>query len=100
MEHEGVRRGGAWIACVAGFWIVLAMMVFGSGHMMGSGPVTWAVLALVAYLGWRWWNGHEFRDGFSSHRGRDRAYRVLRERFANGEIDEAEYQARKGVLSE
>ena len=100
MEDGGVRHNGAWIACVAGFWIFLAVMVFGAGHMATNGPLGWIVLAGLVYFGWRWWGGNNIAEGFSGHRNRDHAYRVLRERFANGEIDQEEYEARKGVLFE
>ena len=69
--------------------------------MMGSGLLTFAVFALIAYFAWRWWTDQESDDGPVGARrghGRDRAYRVLRERFANGEIDETDYRARKEVL--
>ena len=54
MEDGGVRHNGAWIACVAGFWIFLAVMVFGAGHMATTGPLGWIVLAGLVYFGWRW----------------------------------------------
>ena len=98
MEHEGVRHNGAWIACFAGFWIFLALVVFGAGHMATTGPLGWIVLAGLVYFGWRWWGGNNIRKGY--YGSRDRAYRVLRQRFANGEIDQEEYEARKGVLAE
>ena len=71
--------------------------------MMGSGLLSFAAFAVIAYFAWRWWTDQGSDDGSAGvrpgrGRGHDRAYRVLRERFANGEIDEDEFQARKRVL--
>ena len=92
-----------WVACAAGFALFF-VMTMGMGDMMGISLPTLAVIALVGYFGWRWWNDQDFDDepaqplGSRGGLGGGRAIRVLRERFANGEIDEDEYQARKRVL--
>ena len=97
MEHGGERHSGGWIACGAGFWIFVGFMVVGVG-LLGGFPLSWLVIGLAVLVGLRWWGGNNIRQGY--YGGRHRAYRVLRERFANGEIDQEEYEARKGVLFE
>ncbi len=76
------------------------------GHMDGWGPgwgwfavghvLWWAVLivALIALLRWA-----IPRGGQRTTAAPDRALELLRERFARGEIDEAEFEARKRMLS-
>lgn len=116
--HRGSRRPGRWLP-----WIVLLVVVlFVTGGMNFNGPMHWSmggfsglipliVIGAVAFFLWTWWNGDDMADvddagdSRASRRQRrhlrhDRAYRVLRERFANGEIDEQEYLARKSVLFE
>lgn len=52
-----------------------------------------AVLAIIAL--WRFIRGGAGRAGYG---GPDRSLEILRERFARGEIDEEEYEARKKAL--
>ena len=101
MERENYC-GTPNIARRMGFWIVAAAAVFVAVQILGGGPIGLIVLAGLAYFGWRAWGGGgvDIRKGFTGARNRDRAYRVLRERFANGEIDQEEYETRKGVLFE
>lgn len=76
------------------------------GHMDGWGPgwgwfavghVLWWVLlivALIALLRWTIPSG-----GLRTGAATDNALALLRERFARGEIDENEYEARKRTLT-
>jgi uncharacterized membrane protein len=84
------------------FWIIAAAAVFVALQILGGGPIGLVLLAGLACFGWRAWGGGDvdIRKGFTGARNRDRACRVLRERFANGEIDQEEYATRKGVLFE
>ena len=98
-------------------WVVLALAVVfltrGFDHAIRidgmASLIPLIVIAAVGYFLWTWWNGDdEAQDGEGSTRARrhrrhgrhDHAERVLRERFANGEIDEDEYLARKSVLED
>lgn len=65
-------------------------MMWGGGWMM---PLFWGgVIALVVFL--------LRRSGGSSDRSSRDPLDLLRERFARGEIDEAEYRTRRQVLEE
>ncbi len=68
---------------------------FGWGWMAVGHLLWWAlvVVAIVALL--RWTRG---RDPQRPSAGPDRALDTLRERFARGEIDAEEYEARRRVL--
>jgi putative membrane protein len=60
------------------------------------GHVLWWVLLLVAIAALvRWTLGH---GPHRSQGGSDRALDLLRERYARGEIDQQEFEARKRVL--
>jgi uncharacterized membrane protein len=104
-------------------WVILAVAVVfltrGFDHM-GSIGMTMAggmslipliVIGAIGYFLWSWWNDDEdeAEDGKTAsasrrrhrrHGRQDQAETVLRERFANGEIDEKEYLARKSVLED
>ncbi len=54
-----------------------------------------AVVAIVLIVRWLGGHGHDSRGGRTEE---DRALAVLRERFARGEIDAEEYEARRRVL--
>jgi uncharacterized membrane protein len=102
-EMESESRGCTpYMARGAGFWIVAAAAVFVAIQVLGGGWIGLVLAAGLAYFAWRAWGGTDFdiRGGFTGARNRDRAYRVLRERFAKGEIDQEEYETRKGVLFE
>ena len=101
MERER-RDCTPYMARGAGFWIVAGLAVFVAVQILGGGPIGLVLLAGLAYFGWRAWGGTgtDIRQGFTGARKRDHAYRVLRERFANGEIDQEEYETRKRVLFE
>jgi uncharacterized membrane protein len=109
-DHVRVRR---WLP-----WVVLALAVvfltrgFDHGIRIDgiASLIPLIVIAAVGYFLWTWWIGDdEAEDGEASGSARarrrrhghlDHAERVLRERFANGEIDEDEYLARKSVLED
>jgi putative membrane protein len=63
--------------------------LWGLGMMLGM-LVFWGLVVVALVLGIRWL----LRQG----PGRDDAMRVLRERYARGEIDREEYMARKRDL--
>jgi putative membrane protein len=75
--------------------------VMWGGHMIGWGGmfggwhvVWWLVLVVGAVAAARWlWSANTPKDS-----GNDRAMSILRERFARGEIDKAEFDARKRDL--
>ena len=107
-------------------WVILALAVVfltnGFDHMGpfnvsmvgGMGIIPLIVIGAIGYCLWSWWQDDEDEDeaeeGKTSsssrrrhrhrHRHQDQAETVLRERFANGEIDEEEYLARKSVLED
>lgn len=74
----------------------------GWGWMMVSQILWWVVLAAVAVAVWRW--ATQKGDGGGSDRGgpvsgEDSAVRLLRERYARGEIDQAEFEERRRHLA-
>ncbi len=70
---------------------------WGAGAMFGLGHLlAWAVLIALVIVGVRWMLRGE--AGGSSG-GRDRALSILRERYARGEIDKEEFDARRRDLS-
>ena len=72
------------------------MMGWGGDHMFGFGLLVW-VLVIAAIV---WLVIRLSRDSRSSgRRDEDRALAILRERYARGEIDKAEFDARKQDLS-
>lgn len=75
----------------------------GGWHGMFFGPmmmmVFLAVIVVIVVLALRWLGAA--RHGGVPHRPRDKTpLDILKERFARGEIDEAEYQSRRRVLDE
>ncbi len=77
---------------------------YGPGMMWGDGwgmhglmPILWwglvAVVVVVLLRRNRWHHDH-------SSGSRDRAHCILRERYARGEIDKAEFEARKRDLTD
>jgi putative membrane protein len=70
---------------------------WGFGAMFGLGHLLWWALIVVAIVVFvRWLTKDARRAGGPAG---DRAIEILRERFARGEIDKAEFDARKRVLS-
>lgn len=78
------------------------MMEWGGGFGMVLGPIvmilTLAVVIAVAVLLVRWLGG-PWSGSASSDAGR-RALDILKERYARGEIDKDEFEARRRVLGE
>ncbi|MGM0584847.1 MAG: SHOCT domain-containing protein [Pseudomonadota bacterium] len=74
-HHDGMMMGGGW------FFGPLMLLVFV------------ALVAGAVILVYRALSGGETKGG-----GDDRALAILRERFAKGEIDEAEFEARRKQL--
>lgn len=80
-----------------------------NGHMMGWGwsgfgmismVLWWVVLLLAVVVLARWLLG-ERRDAAKTgdaRAGGDDSLRILRERFARGEIDEADFERRRSIL--
>jgi putative membrane protein len=65
-------------------------MMSGMPAMMLLGAVAWLVsLAVIVFVGW--WLARQFR--------RDSAVDALRERYARGEIDREEFEARRRDLA-
>lgn len=75
------------------------MMGWGGGHMLGFGLMGWllllAVAVVVVLLATRWCIDRAPTD----RRREDRSVSILKERYARGEIDKAEFEARKRDLS-
>jgi putative membrane protein len=72
------------------------MMGWGGGAMFGIGHLLWwGVLILAIVVSVRWLVRSE-RAGEVGDT--DRALSILRERYARGEIDKAEFDARRGDL--
>ncbi len=69
---------------------------FGPTHWLQYGPIVMIVLmavsGLLVYFMMRGQGSSEWRD--------DNALRILKERFARGEIDKAEYEERRRLLDE
>lgn len=76
---------------------------WGGGHMFGFGLMGWvflfivavAVVLVVVLLTTRWRIDKPPTDS----RSEDRSMAILKERYARGEIDKAEFEARKDDLS-
>jgi putative membrane protein len=75
-------------------WRMHPMLGWGWGvGMMAMMLTFWAVVIVVAVLGMRWFIGQT-----KSARG-DSALEILRQRFARGEIEKDEFEAKKKQLS-
>jgi putative membrane protein len=75
-------------------WRMHSMWGWGWGvGMMAMMLTFWAVVIVVAVLGMRWFVGQT-----KSARG-DSALEILRQRFARGEIEKDEFEAKKKQLS-
>lgn len=73
---------------------------WGYGHMMFGGfwmILLWGGLLILAFMLVRWMAPHQTHP--TSNMPKATALDILQERFARGEIDEAEYEARKRVLN-
>ena len=67
---------------------------FGIFHML----LWWALIIVAIVVLARW--GFTGGSGYSGrHQAEDRALSILRERYARGEIDKAEFEARRRDLS-
>jgi len=73
--------------------------MMGMMGMMGAMGLFWLLLIVggIALVVWAVNRGTDSRRGSEQSRD-DRAFASLRERFARGEIDEAEYRERRRVL--
>jgi putative membrane protein len=79
----------AWGGGPAMFWVV---------HLLWWGVALFGVLVVAHWsLGRRGWRGRCGPAGQDDH-GSDQALRLLRERYARGEIDQAEFDERSRVL--
>jgi putative membrane protein len=90
--HDGFRGdgwgGGHWVA------VIVMMVLF-------WGAIGLVVLAVVRSGGWSHHHDHyDHRLGAPRRDSTDDAERILHERFARGEIDEAEYTRRHDLLKE
>ena len=83
-------------------WAFVPLALVAALTMVLPDPIIAALVALIGYLGWRWWiGGSEFHGGsLRNQRIGDRAYGILRERFASGEISEEEFKAQRRTLFE
>jgi len=70
---------------------------WGVGAMFGLGHLLWWALIVVAIVVFVRWLTKDTRR--ASGPGEDRAFEILRERYARGEIDKAEFDARKRDLA-
>jgi len=77
MCGDGNMMGWMWLGGVIWFTLIAA----------GIGLVVWAIVRGMS-------GGQQVR-----HAGEDRALASLRDRFARGEIDEAEFQRRRRILA-
>ena len=71
------------------------------GGMMGGGlPIVifWALIIFLVVLSARWFDGKPMLRRSESPSRRD-ALDILQERYARGEIDQAEYEARRRTLA-
>ena len=68
---------------------------WGGGHMFGFGLFAWVVVIVGIVLLVRWLSGGGRSSG---RRDEDDAMAILRDRYARGEIDKAEFDARKQDL--
>lgn len=67
------------------------------GHMFGFGLISLILgVAVVVLLATRWRIG---RPDPAGQRGEDSAMEILKQRYARGEIDKTEFDARKRDLS-
>lgn len=64
---------------------------FALGHLLFWGLLVVAVLAVARWVA----GGHRLRDGDAP----DRALEILKERYARGEIDKAEFDSRRRDLA-
>ncbi len=69
---------------MAGWWL--------ASFVVGMGLLALLVVALVAAIRWLWTN-------VPAQRAQDRALTILRERYAKGEINREEFEARQRDLS-
>ncbi len=69
---------------MAAWWLV--------SFLVGAGLLALLVVALVAAIRWLWTN-------VPAERAQDRALTILRERYARGEINREEFEARRRDLS-
>lgn len=72
-------------------------------HGWWMGPIMWLIILALAILAivalWRFIRGGPTGpQGRSQSAEADRSLEILRERFARGEIDEEEFEARKKAL--
>jgi putative membrane protein len=80
----GLDFGGGF-----GIWFVLVVLI---------NFLIWGGLIVLIVLGIRWLVRTTGNDRYSPSAGSDAAMDVLRERFARGEIDAAEFEERKRAL--
>jgi putative membrane protein len=69
---------------------------WGGGNMFGFGLIGLVLVIVVVVLVGRSWSGG---TGPAGRTGEDRALAILKERYARGEIDKTEFDARKQDLS-
>jgi putative membrane protein len=89
--HDGFR-GDGW---GGGHWAVAIVMM-----VLFWGAIALVVLAVVRSGGWSHHDHHDHRPGPPRRDPTDDAERILHERFARGEIDEAEYVRRHDLLKD
>lgn len=91
---EAMAQGGRpdWMWHSSWSW---GHMIFGMAMMI----LFWGTIILLIVLLVRWLWGHGGPHAPAAP-GRDTALDILKERFARGEIDQKEYEARRKTLSE